>query len=149
VIHLRHPDGTCSLPVRVTVCEGFVSRLLGALPEGGIARDRGLVFPDCRQIHTWFMRRPIAVLTYDDRGRTLRYHARVKPFRILPFQPDARGLLELAPGRLDETPVAEGETCELGLESDDVRRAGLGHLLFRGDPAAPGGRSVSPRKDRS
>lgn len=124
MIYLERPGEVASIAVSVSVCDGFFSRLVGALPAGRIPSDRGLLFPDCRQIHTWFMRRAIAVVTFDEEGRILSYHPEIAPFRIMPYESRGFGLLELAPGRLEELGGDRGFD-RLLLESEVARRAGL------------------------
>lgn len=139
MIYLSAGSKVESIDVSVSVCDGFVSRLVGALPSGGIPEDRGLLFPDCRQVHTWFMRRSISVLTFDQDGRVLHYHSEIPPFRLMPYEREGSGLLELAPRRL-EGPAERlgGEGLHLRLDPALARRAGLGAL------AHGGGRACSP-----
>lgn len=86
---------------RIRICDTFWSRLLGALPEGGIEESEGVLLPGCHRIHTWFMRESISVMFLTEDGRVTRYHPRVKPFRVLRGGPRSRLTLELAPRRLD------------------------------------------------
>lgn len=132
-VDIKHDSGVWSLRLRLTICDGFFTRFVGALPAGGIEDDRGLLFPDCRQIHTWFMRRPIAVLTFDGTGRILNYHASIPPFRIMPYEADGRGLLELAPGRLDAVWEDLDGSRYLRLDSGLAHRAGLTSLGRRSE----------------
>ncbi|MFP4687041.1 MAG: hypothetical protein ACLFN5_02915 [bacterium] len=97
---LKTENSIITLPVEIIRCDTFFRRLAGALPEGGIAPDRAYLLPACRWVHTFFMRRPIAVLFYDEPGFVIEYYPSVKPNRILPRQPRAAGAVELAPFRL-------------------------------------------------
>lgn len=132
-VYLKHESGLCSLRLQLTICDGFFTRFLGALPAGGIEEDHGLLFPDCRQIHTWFMRRPIAVLTFDPAGRVLSYHSSIPPFRIMPYETRGQGLLEMAPGRLDSLWDDLEGLRYLRLDPSEADRAGLASLARRGE----------------
>ncbi len=95
------------LPLQVKLCDTFFKRLLGALPSGGVAPGRALLFPGCGWVHTFFMRRPIDVAYLDENGRILAYYSAVKPYRFLPPAKSAAGALELPPGRLQLSPRQE------------------------------------------
>lgn len=145
VIYLKAGPAVEPIDVSVSVRDGFVGRLVGALALGGIPVDRGLLFPDCRQVHTWFMRRPISVLTFDASGRILSYHPEIPPFRIMPYEPEGSGLLELAPRRLGEVPerLEKDEAMHLLLDSPIARRAGLPALERDAEERASSTRGVS------
>ncbi len=97
---LKTDKSTISLPVEIIRCDNFRRRLFGALIEGGVARGRAYLLPGCRWVHTFMMRRDIAVIFHDESRQVIEYYPRVKPNRILPRQPAAAGAVELAPDSL-------------------------------------------------
>lgn len=103
--------------------------MTGALIDGEIPYREGLLFPNCRSIHTFFMRSSIAVLTFDDSGSILDYHPRVSPFRFARGSTGVSGLLELAPDRLDESKpeLLEGS---IRFVPDVAERAGYPELAY-------------------
>lgn len=118
---------------RIRVCDTFWTRLLGALPEGGIENTEGVLLPGCRRIHTWFMRKSISVMFLTGDGRVTRYHPRVRPFRVLSGGPRSRITLELAPDRLDLEVRSEVDV-QLRLDPSTALRAGMpGWALDKND----------------
>ena len=94
-------DYTVSFPLNIKICDSFFTRLVGALAPGYIRRGEAYIFPTCSWPHTWFMRRPISILFYDDKGTIVEYYPSVPPFRFLkPVK--AAGMIEMSPRRLDE-----------------------------------------------
>lgn len=59
----------------------FTRRLLGLIP---FTRENApiLIIPDCKAIHTCFIRFPIAVICLDDHGNVVAENEYMKPFRF-------------------------------------------------------------------
>lgn len=129
MFYLKTGDHYRPYRVDLTVCQGFFDRLTGALIDGEIPYREGLLFPNCRSIHTFFMRSSIAVLTFDDSGSILDYRPRVSPFRLARGSAGVSGLLELAPDRLDESKpeVLEGS---IRFVPDVAERVGYPELAY-------------------
>ncbi len=136
MIYLVGDRTSVEYELRVRICGSFWSRLLGALPEGGIPDGEGVLLPGCRRIHTWFMRESIAVMFLSEEGRITEYHPRVKPFRIVSGTPGSRATLELAPERL-ELDLRNDRRFWLRLDPSTALRAGKPEWsLERGDSEA-------------
>lgn len=90
-------------PVRVKIklCDDFLSRTVGALAEGRINYRDAYLFPSGSSIHTFFMRSSISVLTYNKNGSIVDYRSSIPPFRVFMPGRSARGLIEMAPDRLN------------------------------------------------
>ncbi len=102
MLYLIDSDERYLLADRVIVCDSFFSRLLGALPAGGIEEGKALIFPRTGAIHTWFMRRPIDLLYFGEAGKIIATHSHVKPFRFIYGTSEARGTVELPSGKIPE-----------------------------------------------
>ena len=59
-----------------------------------------LIFPRCRQVHTFGMRFAIDVLFVDRNGKVVRAVSELTPGRLTRWVPRARALVELPPGTL-------------------------------------------------
>ncbi len=99
-------DSTLSLPLNIKICDNFFTRLVGALRRGYVRRGEAYLFPGCSWPHTWFMRRAISILFYDQEGKIVEFYPSVPPFRFLkPVA--AAGMIELNHRRLTREEVAK------------------------------------------
>lgn len=131
MFYLRSDATVRPYRVDISVCQGFFDRLTGALIEGEIPFRKALLFPNCRSVHTVFMRSSIGVVLFDREGTVLDYRRKVPPFRVVRGPDEASGLLELAPDRLDALDVTAGRTTILFSRSV-ATRAGYPGLSYDG-----------------
>ncbi|MFB6346370.1 MAG: DUF192 domain-containing protein [bacterium] len=113
--------------VELTVCRSFVDRLTGALIQGEVPFREGLVFPNCRSVHTFFMRSSIALLMFDQDGEVLEYREKVKPFRMVQGPTGTEAILELAPHRLDEVD-SDSDNLRISFPPEKANLAGYPDL---------------------
>ncbi len=73
-------------------------RVKGLLDRTGLNPGESLVIKPCAQIHTFFMKFPIAVVFFDKNNRVLRVFDNIPPWRISPWVFGAAGVVELSAG---------------------------------------------------
>lgn len=91
----------------------FWRRLAGLLGRRSMAVDEALIFPECRSVHTWFMRMPIDVMAIGRDGAVLHCAACVRPWRMVWPVPGAWAIVELAPGAIRTSGTAVGDRLAL------------------------------------
>ncbi|MDD4004360.1 MAG: DUF192 domain-containing protein [Elusimicrobiaceae bacterium] len=74
------------------------SRSKGLLGRSGLKPGESLLIKPCAQIHTFFMKFPIAAVFLDKNNRILYLSDRMPPWRISPLVFGAGCVLELASG---------------------------------------------------
>jgi uncharacterized membrane protein (UPF0127 family) len=85
-------------------------RLRGLIGRDRLEPGEALIFPGCRQVHSFGMRFPIDVVFIDGKCRVAMTRTGLKPRRISSVAWRARCAVELEAGTLDETGTAEGDT---------------------------------------
>jgi uncharacterized protein len=65
------------------VANTFTSRIIGLLRYAAIPGDYALLFPDCRSLHTFFMRFPIDIAFLSHDFRVVEIHPRIPPGRLV------------------------------------------------------------------
>ncbi|NCC53168.1 MAG: DUF192 domain-containing protein [Spartobacteria bacterium] len=68
---------------RLEIADTFVKRLTGLLRHTGLAPEAAMFFPDCRSIHTFFMRFSIDVAFLSRDYTIVEIHPDVGPERIV------------------------------------------------------------------
>lgn len=116
---------------RALVASTVRERTRGLLGRDGMADGEALVIPDCRQVHTFFMRFQIDVIFLDAQGIVLLTRS-LAPNRISPLVWKAKTVVETPAGTLKRTGVREGDM--LSIDSDPNRpepdrfNKGAGHF---------------------
>jgi uncharacterized membrane protein (UPF0127 family) len=100
---------------RLETANTILGRMKGLLGRSEFPAGEGLWIEPCASIHTFFMRFPIDVLFTSTDRRVLRTYRALPPFRITPWVPGARAVLELPAGTLLDSPSEAGD--QLVLES--------------------------------
>lgn len=106
---LKTPDGRVFLD-RVAVARGFIERSMGLIGRCSLEPGRGLLFPDCRAVHTFFMGMAIDVIFLDAEMRVAGIEHALEPWRMAVCRsPAARHTLETAAGAAAAFGLAEGD----------------------------------------
>ena len=119
MIAVHAPTGR-ALAARVTKADDAASRSKGLLGRESLDADEGmwLLQPPlawlvpCPAIHTFFMKFSIDVLFLDGGLRVRRVVENMKPWRLSPWVPSARSVLELKGGTLRGS-VRAGDLLEM------------------------------------
>ncbi len=103
--------------VLLTDVEGALDwrrRLRGLMGRTGLAPGAGMFFPDCRAIHTFFMRMAIDVIFLDSEWRVAGLAENLKPWRMLVCEdPRGRHTLETGAGSLSHWALSAGDALRL------------------------------------
>jgi hypothetical protein len=95
------------LAPEVREVRSFWGRLTGWLNHAGPRPGQGLYLTPCRGVHSWGLRFTIDAVYIDTKGLVLEV-CTLLPWRIGPFKPSCRGVLELAAG------TCQGRVCQKG-----------------------------------
>ncbi len=102
---------------RLTIADGFWSRLAGLQLRRPLPADAGLLLVPCRSVHTCFVRFPVDVLFLDGKGCVLAVRRGLRPWRAAWGPRGSHAALEVIAGSADCGPgeklrlePAEGES---------------------------------------
>jgi uncharacterized membrane protein (UPF0127 family) len=84
-------------------------RVRGLIGRDLLEPGEALVFPRCRQVHTFGMRFQIDVLFIDGEGRVVMSRPCLKPRRVSSLARHARCAVEFAAGTLHNTGTVKGD----------------------------------------
>ncbi len=90
------------------------SKMKGLLGTKELKDGEGLLIPDCKQVHTWFMQYPIDVIFLDSSNTVLTYRT-LKPWKISPWFFRAKSVLEVPAGFADKNLLKKGEKLEVSI----------------------------------
>jgi uncharacterized membrane protein (UPF0127 family) len=97
------------------VAERFFDRLVGLMGRDRLEPGEGLLFPECRSVHMWFMRIPIDIVFLargeaDGDREVVAVFEQVRPWKLLPVGSGrARDALELPSGTAGRAGIAVGD----------------------------------------
>lgn len=98
-IILRDAETEAVVLNRVSLALSARDRMRGLLGRRALEEGEGMLFPDCRMIHTFFMQMAIDAVFLDADGCVLDIAPRLAPWRLaFCRQPGGRHTLELAAG---------------------------------------------------
>jgi len=92
----------------VRVAASFIDRLVGLMGKKEL-ESVFLWIPDCRSIHTCFMRGPIDIAFLDDEGNVIDRHHRLAPWRIRRGAKGSKSVMELPAGFLKRSDIRIGD----------------------------------------
>ncbi|MCK4283872.1 MAG: DUF192 domain-containing protein [Candidatus Brocadiae bacterium] len=83
-------------------------RFRGLMLRKELPAGQGLLLPDCRSIHMFFMGFPIDLVYLDGENRVVKIVPGIKPWRVS-LCTSARSVLEMPAGRAEEARLAVGD----------------------------------------
>jgi uncharacterized membrane protein (UPF0127 family) len=104
---LRNTTTDTIVATRIDRLSGVLQRTVGLLARPRVQCDEGVWIASCSAIHTVGMRCAIDVLFVDRDGCVVQIRRSLKPGR------DARSVVELGSGALDQIDVMIGDRLEL------------------------------------
>lgn len=90
-----------------------LSRLRGLIGHPPLGPGEGTLLSPCQGVHTFFMRFPIDVVYVDGQGKVVGLAPALRPNRVGPVVPQARFVLELPAGTIQETGTTLGDRLEV------------------------------------
>lgn len=94
--------------LRVSLANTWCQRVLGWMGKKDFKSDDALLIPNCRRVHTFFMRRPIDVVFLDQKKMAIAIIATLPPWHVSPLFSTANHSLELPAGRAAELQIKPG-----------------------------------------
>lgn len=79
--------------VKIKIAKNFKDRLFGLMLKKNI--NNGLLFKNCRSIHTFFMLEEIDVIATDKNDKIIKTYKNIKPCRILIAPKKTKNIYEL------------------------------------------------------
>lgn len=79
--------------INIKEAKSFKDRFLGLMFKKNI--NYGLLFKNCRSIHTFFMREEIDIIATDKNDKIIKTYKNVKPWRILIAPSKTKNIYEL------------------------------------------------------
>lgn len=77
----------------IEVADNFVKRFKGLMFKKNVTH--GLLFKNCRSIHTFFMKEPIDVVATDKNDNIIKAYKSVNPWKILIAPKPTKNIYEL------------------------------------------------------
>lgn len=79
--------------LKIKIAKNFKERLFGLMFKKNI--NNGLLFKNCRSIHTFFMLEEIDVIATDKNDKIIKTYKNIKPCRILIAPKKTKNIYEL------------------------------------------------------
>ncbi len=83
--------------IRIDDADTFIKRAIGLIGQYSIPSGYAMRFKNCNSIHTFFMKIPIDVIMYDDKGAARAVFHGLKPWKLAGC-PQAKHTVEMKSG---------------------------------------------------
>jgi uncharacterized membrane protein (UPF0127 family) len=113
-MRIRNRTRNTLLGTRVAQADSWWSRLRGFIGRDEPRQGEGLLLVNCNAIHTWWMRFDLDVLFLDNRGRVLKMHRSLRPWRMTRRVRGAHYVLEVPSGTIDMSGTQVGDELAWG-----------------------------------
>ena len=80
---------------RIERAGSLMAQLKGLIGRRRFENGSAMIFPGCKQVHTFFMQFPIDVLFIDKERRVIKIIERLRPGKISEYVKDAADVIEL------------------------------------------------------
>jgi uncharacterized membrane protein (UPF0127 family) len=97
----------------VGVANHFSERLIGMMFKKAIDSDEGLYIPNCRSVHTFFVRFDLDLVWVNKQLEIVKLVDRMKTWRMSSIVFKAYGVIELAPGTIGKSNLKVGDRLTL------------------------------------
>jgi len=96
-------DGSCRIE-KLNVARGFFERGIGLMFRSGVPSrcGAGLLFPRCRDLHSFGMQFPLDVVWFDDDGTIANIRRGIPPGNVIRGPKSARHVFEVKAGTLPD-----------------------------------------------
>lgn len=102
-------DNSQILGQGVVIADTWQMRTKGLIGRTKLNPGEGLLIPNCKAIHTWFMRFAIDVVFLDKNYCVVKTISQLKPFRLAFGGRSAQHVLELTSNAINSTQVRIGD----------------------------------------
>ena len=98
-----------SIVEKIVNADTWQMRTKGLIGRSKLGSGEGLLIPNCKAIHTWFMRFAIDVVFMDRNYRVMKTVSGLKPFRLSFGGRSAQHVLELSADAINSAQVRIGD----------------------------------------
>ncbi len=109
MLRLIHQPSQRTLIPRLELADSMWRRMKGLLGRTHLPVDQALWIPQCRSVHTFFMKFPIDLIFLDRDLVVRKTFKHVNPGRLIWPVWSASSVIELQAGFLDKNPIRVGE----------------------------------------
>lgn len=95
--------------MKIIVAKNLFSKVAGLIAKKEIKKEDVYVIPDCRRVHTWFMRFPIDVIFLDQDKKILAVEENIGPWRLSKCVERACDCAEAASGFVKANKIKVGD----------------------------------------
>jgi uncharacterized membrane protein (UPF0127 family) len=106
------------------IAESLIAKLVGLIGKRSLPAGKALIIPDCRQVHTFFMRFSTDVLFYDAQRLVVGMESGVRPYCVTGYYRHATGVVELPVGTLLSCGIAPGDLLRFEKAGEEARERG-------------------------
>jgi uncharacterized membrane protein (UPF0127 family) len=92
--------------------ESFVSRIKGLMGTKKLSSDNGLLIPNCRQVHTFFMNYTIDIIFLDSKNKIIEIQT-LSPWKVSRWRRSAEKVLEVPKGFAKLNKLKKGDVLEV------------------------------------
>jgi uncharacterized membrane protein (UPF0127 family) len=96
------------------IAQSLWSRIQGLIGHAELGADEALWIPQCRSIHTCFMKFPIDCVFVSSEGRVVSLRRQVLPWRMTGIQWGASAVIEMRSGKIEALGLCVGEVLHVG-----------------------------------
>lgn len=100
----------------VEIAASQMARLGGLIGRDLLEWGSALLIPNCKQVHTFFMRFSIDVIALGPLGEVVGIAHELRPFRVSAYWRRASCVLECPAGTMSDLDVRVGDVLEFGTE---------------------------------
>ena len=94
--------------LKIITAKNWWQGMCGLIGRESLQVDEAFLIPECKQVHTWFMRYPLDVVWLDSEQRVIAGELGLKPWRISKRVPTAKYCVELAGGGVRRYEIKRG-----------------------------------------
>lgn len=92
--------------------ESFLSRIKGLMGSQKLSADKGLLIPNCRQVHTFFMNYTIDIIFLDKKNKVIDIQT-LSPWKVSRWMRKAQKVLEVPKGFAKKKGLKNGDVLEV------------------------------------
>ena len=101
------------LAIKADRTDNLWTRFRGLLGRKFLNDGEGMIMAPCKGVDTMFMRFAIDLVYVDKKGAVVKVKRNLRPWRISPYQMNARMVLELPVGSIDTTDTKIGDQIKI------------------------------------
>ena len=98
---------------RTAIASSLLQRTVGLIALSRLETQHALIIPNCRMVHTCFLKFEIDLIFYDKEFQVVALREKLRPWRSSAFVQRAAGVIELPGGSIANLPPILGSTLQV------------------------------------